>query len=474
MNKKNYKKRKKRLMLRQPVRQLMGAFLFVVEFLLFYDVWTRYYNAMVRWPFFYYGNIFISAMYLIIIMMVSKVYAGTKIGYYRVSDILMSQVIVVFLSNIVAYFILVTPLAYGWISAWPLIWLTVVDIGVIVIWALLSHRIFLHIFPPQQLVIVSEKQLDTLLDKFSRRPDQYIVRERICLELTDDLAENERIARKVVAHCEGYDGVIIGDIRAIIRNDIMKMCFAKGLRTYTMPKISDIILRYSENLHIFDSPVLLNRNFGLTTGQAFFKRLIDLLCSGIGLVVLSPVMLITALAIKREDGGPVFYKQVRCTIRNREFEIIKFRSMVVNAEKDGVARLAQEGDSRITKVGAFIRKVRIDEIPQLINIFKGDMSLVGPRPERPEIMAAYCQKMPEFAFRTKVKAGLTGFAQIYGKYNTTPFDKLKLDLMYIMNYSIIQDGLLILKTIKTVFTKEATEGVAVGQTTASDMDHENR
>lgn len=144
-------------------------------------------------------------------------------------------------------------------------------------------------------------------------------------------------------------------------------------------------------------------------------------------------MLITAAAIKLCDHGPVLYKQVRLTKDSKEFKLLKFRSMVVNAESDGVARLASDGDKRVTPVGKFIRKVRLDELPQLFNIFKGDMSVVGPRPERPEISREYEKEMPEFAFRLKVKAGLTGNAQVVGKYNTTPYDKLKLDLMYIEN-----------------------------------------
>jgi lipopolysaccharide/colanic/teichoic acid biosynthesis glycosyltransferase len=193
----------------------------------------------------------------------------------------------------------------------------------------------------------------------------------------------------------------------------------------------------------------------------------DLLLSIPLLVVASPFMCLTALAIKLYDAGPVFYKQTRCTRYGREFSIYKFRSMIVDAEGDGVAKLAAVHDSRITPVGRFIRATRLDELPQLFNIIKGDMSFVGPRPERPEIMKEYCSDMPEFQFRTRVKAGLTGFAQVYGKYNTTPYDKLKLDLFYIENYSLWMDVKLLIMTVKTVLTKDAAEGVAEGQITAS-------
>ena len=187
----------------------------------------------------------------------------------------------------------------------------------------------------------------------------------------------------------------------------------------------------------------------------------------IAIVISSPFMLGTAAAIKAYDGGKVFYKQTRLTKDGKTFEIIKFRSMVENAEKDGVARLAKESDDRITPVGKIIRKLRIDELPQLFNILKGDMSFVGPRPERPEIAKQYEKEMPEFALRLQVKAGLTGYAQVYGKYNTPPYDKVQMDLMYIANQSIIEDIKLMLMTFKILFISSSTEGVDNNQTTAT-------
>lgn len=194
--------------------------------------------------------------------------------------------------------------------------------------------------------------------------------------------------------------------------------------------------------------------------------MIDLVCSLLLLVIASPFMLVTAIAIKLYDGGPVLYKQIRCTRDRKEFYILKFRSMRVDAEKDGVARLASKNDSRITPVGKFIRATRIDELPQLFNILKGEMSFIGPRPERPEIIDQYMEEMPEFAFRMKVKAGLAGYAQVYGKYNTTPYDKLKLDLTYIEQYSVWLDIKLMLLTLKILIKPESTEGVDSSQTTA--------
>ena len=209
---------------------------------------------------------------------------------------------------------------------------------------------------------------------------------------------------------------------------------------------------------MFDTPLLVCKNTGLNLLQKFVKRFFDILLSLIALAVFSPFMLIIALAIKFYDKGPVFYKQKRATINNKGFDILKFRSMIVDAEKDNKSIPATDHDPRITPVGRFIRAIRFDELPQLINILKGDMSIVGPRPERVEHIEEFSREIPEFKFRLKVKGGLTGYAQVYGKYNTTAYDKLRLDLMYIQNYSFLLDLKLILSTIKILFIKESTEG----------------
>jgi exopolysaccharide biosynthesis polyprenyl glycosylphosphotransferase len=226
-----------------------------------------------------------------------------------------------------------------------------------------------------------------------------------------------------------------------------------------MPKISDIILNGSKPVHLFDTPLLLTEGNPLQYEERIIKRTMDFILALCAIMITSPIMLIAALCIKVYDGGPVLYKQIRCTKNNREFEIYKFRSMVVDAEKSGKALLAKENDSRITPVGRVIRKIRIDELPQFFNVLKGDMSFVGPRPERPEFIEKYRKDMPEFSYRVKVRAGITGYAQLYGKYNTLPYDKLKLDLYYIEQYTIWLDIKLMILTIKILFTMESTEGI---------------
>ena len=227
---------------------------------------------------------------------------------------------------------------------------------------------------------------------------------------------------------------------------------------YFTPKISDIIVKGTEEINLFDSPLFLCKNIGLTIGQRVFKRIFDILLSLVGLIITSPFMLVAAICIKIYDGGPVFFKQERCTYGGKVFWIYKFRSMIVDAEKDGKSKPATDDDDRITPVGRFIRKTRIDELPQLLNIFKGDMSIVGPRPERIEHIEKYGKEIPEFTYRLKVKGGLTGYAQVYGKYNTTALDKLKMDLLYIVNYSILVDFQILFETVKIIFQKESTEG----------------
>ena len=224
------------------------------------------------------------------------------------------------------------------------------------------------------------------------------------------------------------------------------------------PKLSDILIKSSETNHLFDSPLFMLRNNGFTFEQRVVKRIMDIVISMIVLIITSPIMLVTAIMIKVYDGGPVMFRQERCTINGKVFKIHKFRSMIVDAEKNGQVIPATEKDPRITPIGSFIRKTRIDELPQMLDILEGNMSVVGPRPERVEHVKAYTEDIPEFAYRLKVKGGLTGFAQIYGKYNTTAYDKLKLDLMYIQNYSILMDIRLIFMTIKIMFMKESTEG----------------
>ena len=313
------------------------------------------------------------------------------------------------------------------------------------------------------MLIHGNRPTKDLFGKFESRKDKYTVVRKVHID--EGYEKLCRIIEESISTGE-CTAVVLGDISTAQRDPLLKYCYGRSIRVYLLPKISDVILMGAEELHVFDSPMLLTREYSLSMEQRFLKRTVDIVCSLILLILSSPIMLVTAIAIKLYDRGPVLYKQIRCTVDQREFYIMKFRSMRTDAEKDGVARLAQKNDDRITPIGKFIRKCRIDELPQLINILRGDMSFIGPRPERPEIIAQYMEVMPEFAFRMKVKAGLAGFAQVYGKYNTTPYDKLKLDLTYIENYSLWMDLKLMMLTLKVLFWPDSTEGVEAEQITA--------
>ena len=412
------------------------------------------------------GHILLILIYAALLIMMNKMYGGMKIGYYRNAEVVFSQIFSLFAVNVITYLqnsiMSVHLLPVGHIA-----FMTLLQAVAAALWTVVAAYIYKHIFAPRRLIVVhGERPVDDILKKFSSRKDKYTIEK--CINISEGVGE---VCARIV---EGYDAVVIWDIDVETRNEIMKFCYRQNIRVYIMPHISDVILKGSDMLNLFDTPIFLTREYVLTMDERFFKRMIDLVCAIILAVVTSPIMLVTAIIIKLYDGGPILYKQVRVTRDDKEFKIMKFRSMRVDAEKDGVARLASKNDSRITPIGKFIRKVRIDELPQLFNIIKGDMSFIGPRPERPEIIKQYLEEMPEFAFRTKVKAGLAGYAQVYGKYNTTPYDKLKLDLTYIENYSLWLDIKLMLLTLKILFSPESTEGVDEKQVTALKKETEQK
>lgn len=262
------------------------------------------------------------------------------------------------------------------------------------------------------------------------------------------------------------ESIFLCGIHSHERNIIVKYCVARGIDSFVLPRVGDVIMSSAEKIHLFHLPILRVCRYSPSPEYLFGKRVIDIILSLAALIVFAIPMLIIGLLIKR-DGGTAFYKQNRLTKDGKVFPVYKFRSMRMDAEKDGVARLSTgENDPRITPIGRFIRAVRLDELPQLLNILKGDMSIVGPRPERPEISAQYEKEFPEWNLRLQAKCGLTGYAQVYGQYNTTPYDKLLMDLMYISEPSLFEDFKIMFATVKILFMKESTEGVAEGQVTA--------
>jgi exopolysaccharide biosynthesis polyprenyl glycosylphosphotransferase len=420
---------------------------------IFAAVWYLYYSDTIILPFYRRGNWVLITIYLIITALFFKVYGGFKLGYLKKTDMLYSQMISMVCVNVIAYF-LISLIGRDFMSGMPILLMTVADCAVITVWTYLTGKFYFLLYPPRRLIILyGSHQAAALVLKMSQRVDKYMICESVSIS-----EERDKICELILK----YEGVIICDIPAEMRNDYVKFCFEHSIITYIAPKISDIIIRGADDIRLFDTPLLLSRNYGLDVEQQLTKRIFDIVFSIIALIPTSPIMLVAAIAVKLYDGGPVLYKQKRLTIDGKEFYVYKFRSMIVDAEKNGIPRLASDSDERITPVGSVLRKFRIDEFPQLFNILKGEMSVVGPRPERPELNEMYKQEMPEFEFRLKVKAGLTGYAQVTGVYDTSPYDKLKMDLMYIENYSLRMDLQIILMTLKTMLFPPKNNAVSSG------------
>lgn len=448
---------KKREKFKRLINFLEGFVILAAHTVLFAFVWYGSYVKQLDIPFFRRGDWAVIGVYALILFLLTHLYGGFKIGYLRLMDVLYSQILSLICANVVAY-IQVVLISREYLSSVPILKMTIVQIAIILLWVFICKLIYAALYPPRQMLLVCyDRDPDDMINKMSSRQDKY----EIC-----DIADlNEESLESVCDMVTEYEAVLIYDIPAYERNIILKRCFTESVRTYVTPKISDILLRGADNIHLFDTPLYLSRNQGLSADQLMFKRLLDLVVCIPVSVVLMPLFLIISLMIKLYDGGPVLYKQSRLTINGKVFNIYKFRSMRMDSEKEG-AQLAKKHDDRVTPIGRVLRALHFDEFPQLINIIKGDMSLVGPRPERPEIAEQYKEVIPEFDFRLKVKAGLTGYAQVYGKYNTTPYDKLKLDLTYIENYTFWLDIKLMFLTFKILFQKENTEGIDANQVTA--------
>ena len=441
---------------RRMFSYILSSVIIVILAYLYSVIWGIYYANSIPEPFWNKGNWVVIGVYTVIVYAFMKLYGSRNIGDYRVIDIIYSQCLVVVLVNVFDYGI-ISLLNRWFANAMPLLLLTVCDFICVTAWAIISKYLYHKVYKPRRLLLIyGEHDPDGFIEKVNTRRDKYNIGEFINLREGMDA-----IKAKILE----YQQVIICDLPSNEKNILIKYCFEKNIRAYVTPKLSDIILLGAENSNIFDTPLLICKNRGIRIERRMIKRILDLAIIIPVTIVTLPFMLIFALIIKLYDGGDVFYRQDRLTINGKVFSIYKFRSMKMNSE-NGKARLAKKDDDRITPIGKFLRRTHLDELPQLINILKGDMSIVGPRPERPEIAEQYCKVVPEFNFRLKAKAGLTGYAQVYGKYNTTPYDKLKLDLYYIEHQSTLMDIELILKTVRILTAKETSAGVSSDQTSA--------
>ena len=425
----------------------LNTLILVIMFQVFWRIWIGYFK---EFAYFYgFGDTIIVIIYSILLVVFNVVYGGFNIGYAKVSELIFSQMISLFFANAAIYVVADLVGRYV-VPARPFVPMFLTEVMLDAFLMILANVFYYSVFPPRRVLLIYEQDDPTIEMRIAKyQHNAYKIEKK----------EKYSEAKEHLDELKKYDCVIASGLTSNHKARLVHACYERTRNIYIIPDVYDVIVNSASSVYLVDTPVFKANNFGPSQLEKIAKRAVDILFAAVMLVIASPFMILTAIAIKLEDHGPVFYKQTRLTRYGRRFDIIKFRSMRIDAEKDGVARLASEHDDRITKVGRFIRACRIDELPQLINILVGDMSVVGPRPERPELVEKILEEVPEFNYRLAVKAGLTGYAQVYGKYNTRTRDKLLFDLIYIENYSFFLDIRIMFMTFKILFMKESTEGV---------------
>ena len=408
----------------------------------------------------------VAILFALLYVTYGRIYDAFRVSTASVPELIYSQCLSLLISDALMYLVFAF-VSRCLIALVPMLLVMAAQLICSVCWSYLVSAWYYRKNPPKKTAVIygRKKGIENLISSYGMDKQfrvSQVVSATACIESKMQCLEQTEV-------------VFLCGIQSHERNVILKYCIQNNILVYVLPRIGDTIMSGAKPVHLFHLPFLRVGRFEPTPEYLIAKRVFDVVVSGIALVVLSPLLLLTAAAIKLTDGGPVFYRQTRLTKDGREFNVLKFRSMRQDAEKDGVARLSSgDHDDRITPVGRIIRSLRVDELPQLINILSGTMSLVGPRPERPEIASEYEKELPEFALRLQAKAGLTGYAQVYGKYNTTPYDKLQMDLMYIANASFWEDLRIIFATVKILFMPESTEGLAEDAYTAMERQEEDK
>lgn len=394
--------------------------------------------------------------FVILGISMTAVYGGFAIGKKKSKDIISSLGIATFITDVITYFQLCimntnrfNSQMFSFTNVGVLIVVILLQLLIIYVFVYIGNYLYFKINPPEECVIICSilDEAPELLNKVGRYQKQYHVSDVI-------LYTDERV-KPLIRHS---DSVFLYHVPAQQKNEIIDYAYKHYTNIYFNTELADVVVNYSKHIVVDDLSMLSSNIKGLTLEQKTIKRLLDMVVATVALLVASPIMLIESIAIKIGDGGPIFFKQERLTKDGRKFNVLKFRTMIVNAEKNNIAVLSSKNDSRVTPIGKILRATRMDELPQFFNVLFGDMSIVGPRPERESIALEYYKEIPEFKYRLRAKAGLTGLAQIAGKYNTTPKDKLILDLMYIEKYSVWADILIIFQTLKIFFKSDSTEG----------------
>lgn len=416
----------------------------------FYGAWKLYYNHVITAEFQWKGNMVMVLVFVFLYLVFARIYEAFAVEFQRRLSIMFSQALSLVFADAACY-IVIFILAEKFINVLPLLALLCLQLALALCWVLAVYKWYFSAVPPKAALIVQDGSTENwrLHRELASDKNYHVF---AVMELGDWYrAELSPLTKAEV--------VFVCCRRSDQRDAFIKHCAESKIQVLFIPAVEDMLLNAAKHVHMFHMPIMSVELSGPDLGYRTIKRIVDIVVSVSALLILWPVMLVVALLIKLGDGGPCIYKQRRLTKDGKIFELYKFRSMRVDAEADGVARLSTgDNDDRITPVGRFIRRCRLDELPQLLNILLGSMSIVGPRPERPEIAEQYEKDLPEFRLRLQAKAGLTGYAQVYGTYSTTPYDKLQLDLMYISRPSIIEDIRIMFMTLKILFMKESTEG----------------
>ena len=320
-------------------------------------------------------------------------------------------------------------------------------------WRILYWRLEYWIQGQKKLLLVgSGEEVELALDKLESLP-------RGIFKVTKVIKAEELISGP--EQLDLSDAVMItGDLDYNLKSKIIRESFNRNLEVFIIPELYEIILTRAAMTQVHDTPVIECRDMMLSFSQLFFKRIFDLVVAALftvpAVIIIFPLIAI----IKITSPGPAIFAQERVGFNNRHFTLYKLRSMVVEAEEASGPVLAEENDDRVTRVGRFLRKTRLDELPQLFNVLRGDLSIVGPRPERPFFVEKFAEQMPDYNLRHLVKPGITGLAQVAGYYSTNTHDKLRYDLYYVTDYSLYLDLRILLLTIPTLFNSEAAKGIS--------------
>lgn len=434
---------------------LLDAVLPLLNTAAFAVCWYAYYEKWLYLTFEGYGDYMVIGFFCALYTVFVHLYGGFDLLTSRVSELIYSHVISLAMTGFFMFVVLWMLIRAYVPHILPLLFCLAVCAAFSALWSLIASRLTDKIVPAKKTVLIYDNK------EAYKNGVQIAKTQRNRLEMVGEAeASRPMDALKAQLRDTGAEAVLLCGIASSRRNDILKYCIDHDILAYVRPNIGDLLISNGQNLRMNHLPVLLCQRAAPSVFYLGFKRLMDILISGAALILTSPFMLATAIAIKAYDGGPVMFTQKRMTLNRKEFVIHKFRSMKVDADKGGKGIVTMQNDDRITPVGKFIRACRLDELPQLYDIFIGDMTIVGPRPERLETIELYEKDMPEFGLRLQVKAGLTGYAQVYGKANTSPYDKLQMDLMYIGEQGVLTDLKIILATIKILFMPESTEGFA--------------